>query len=68
MKVGFKLGKSIAKKYHSYSNNLRSVQKIGLNPRQLKKATGEIAAAAGTSSRWLWLSRNHTWNPCAGEG
>lgn len=44
------------------------LQKIGLEPRQLKKATGEIAMSAKTSSRWLWLTRAHRWNPSAGEG
>lgn len=28
----------------------------------------EIAVAAETSSRWLWLRRGHCWSPSAGEG
>ncbi len=41
---------------------------VGLEPKQLKKATRDIAAAAESSSRWLWLKRAHSWNPSAGEG
>ncbi len=44
------------------------LQKIGLDPNQLKKATEEIAAAAETSSRWLWLLRDRSGYPSAGEG
>ncbi|CAM4733730.1 unnamed protein product [Leuciscus chuanchicus] len=43
------------------------LQKMGLEPKQLKKATRGIAAAAESSSRWLWLKRAHSWNPSAGE-
>lgn len=43
-------------------------QKLGLEPRYLKKAIREIGQAAETSSRWLWLRRAHSWNPSAGEG
>ena len=38
------------------------LQRIGLEPKQLKKATGEIAMAAESSSRWLWLRRACSWN------
>jgi len=34
----------------------------------LKKTTREIALAAETSSKWLWLRRAHSWNPSAGKG
>lgn len=44
------------------------LQKIGLGPRQLQIATREIATVAETSSRWLWLSRDRSWTPSAGEG
>lgn len=44
------------------------LQSVGLEPKQLKKATRDIAAAAESSSRWLWLKRAHSWNPSAGEG
>jgi hypothetical protein len=44
------------------------LQMVGLEPKQLKKATRDIAAAAESSSRWLWLKRAHSWNPSAGEG
>lgn len=44
------------------------LQRVGLEPNQLKKATRDIAAAAESSSRWLWLKRAHSWNPSAGEG
>ncbi|TDH01092.1 hypothetical protein EPR50_G00176520 [Perca flavescens] len=44
------------------------LQKVGLDPKHLKKATREITVAAETSSRWLWLKRAHSWNPSAGEG
>ncbi|KAJ8351555.1 hypothetical protein SKAU_G00230310 [Synaphobranchus kaupii] len=44
------------------------LQKFGLEPKHLKIATREIAMAAETSSRWLWLMRAHSWNPSAGEG
>ncbi len=44
------------------------LQKIGLEPKRLRKATGEIAAAAESSSRWLWSMRVRKWNPSAGEG
>ena len=43
------------------------LQKIGLEPRLLKKATGEIATVAETTSRWIWLTRARSWNPGAGE-
>lgn len=43
------------------------LQRMGLDAKQLKKASGDIAAAAESSSRWLWLRRAHTWNPSAGE-
>lgn len=43
---GLNFGKSIVEKYHSYGNNLHSLQKIGLDPKRLKKATGETAAVA----------------------
>ncbi len=43
------------------------LQKVGLEPEQLKKATRDKAAAAETSSRWLWLKRAHSWKPSAGE-
>ncbi len=43
-------------------------QKVSLDLKQLKKATEEIATAVETSSRWLWLSRDHSWNASAGEG
>ncbi|CAM4543859.1 unnamed protein product [Leuciscus chuanchicus] len=33
------------------------LQKVGLDPKHLKKATKEIALAADTSSRWLLLKR-----------
>lgn len=44
------------------------LQKSALEPKQLKKATVEIAMAAETSSRWLWLMRACSWNPSAGDG
>ncbi len=44
------------------------LQRMSLEPKQLKKATRDIAAAAESSSRWLWLKRAHSWNPSAGEG
>lgn len=44
------------------------LQRVGLEPKDLKKATREIAMAAETSSRWLWLTRDRSWNPSAGEG
>ena len=43
------------------------LQKIGLEPRLLKKATGEIATVAETTSRWIWLTRARSWNPGEGE-
>ncbi len=43
------------------------LQRVGLEPKQLKKATRDIAAAAESSSRWLWLKRAHSWKPSAGE-
>lgn len=43
------------------------LQKIGLDPKQLKKATGEIATVAETTSRWIWLKRAHSWTPGTGE-
>ena len=43
------------------------LQRVGLEPKHLKKATREIAMAAETSSRWLWLTRDRKWNPSAGE-
>ena len=39
------------------------LQKIGLEPKLLKKALGEIATAAETSSRWIWLTRARDWTP-----
>ena len=45
----------------------RFLQRIGLEPRQLQKAIREIATAAETSSRWLWLSKSRSWTPPAGE-
>ncbi|CAM4625186.1 unnamed protein product [Leuciscus chuanchicus] len=44
------------------------LQRVGLEPKKLKKVTRDIAAAAESSSRWLWLKRAHKWNPSAGEG
>lgn len=44
------------------------LQKMELDPKQLQKAIREIATAAETSSRWLWLSRSRSWTPSAGEG
>ncbi|KAL1247042.1 hypothetical protein QQF64_034477 [Cirrhinus molitorella] len=44
------------------------LQRVGLESKQLKKATRDIAAVAESSSRWLWLKRAHSWNPFAGEG
>ncbi len=44
------------------------LQKIGLEPKRLRKAAGEIAEAAESSSRWLWSMRVRKWNPSAGEG
>lgn len=44
------------------------LQKVGLEPMQLKRATRDIAAAAESGSRWLWMRRAHSWNPSAGEG
>ncbi len=45
------------------------LQKIGVEPKRLRKATGEIAAAAAkSSSRRLWSMRVRKWNPSAGEG
>ncbi|KAM7009825.1 scavenger receptor cysteine-rich domain-containing protein DMBT1-like [Tautogolabrus adspersus] len=41
------------------------LQRVGLEAKQLKKATRDIAAAAESSSRWLWLKRAHSWNPSA---
>lgn len=43
------------------------LQRVGLEPKRLKKATRDIAAAAESSSRWLWLKRAQSWNPSAGE-
>ena len=43
------------------------LQKIGLEPRLLKKATAELATVAETTSRWIWLMRARSWNPGAGE-
>lgn len=44
------------------------LQRIGLEPKQLKTATREIATAAESSSRWLWLKIAQIWNASAGEG
>jgi len=44
------------------------LQKVGQIQNFLKKTTREIALAAETSSKWLWLRRAHSWNPSAGKG
>ena len=44
------------------------LQRPGLKSKHLKTATQEIAMAAKTSSRWLWLTKYRKWNPSAGEG
>lgn len=44
------------------------LQKPGLELKHLKKGIREIALEAETSSRWLWLRRDHRWNPSVGEG
>lgn len=41
---------------------------MGLEPRQLKKANGETAMAAESSSRWLWLTDVCSWKTSTGEG
>lgn len=41
------------------------LQREGLEPKQLKKATGDMAAAAESNSRWLWLMRAQSQNPSA---
>lgn len=43
------------------------LQRIGLDPKQLK-ITREIATAAESSSRWLWLKIAQIWNASAAEG
>lgn len=43
------------------------LQKMGLAPKQLKTAVRDIAAAAESGSRWLWIKRAQNWNPSAGE-
>ncbi|CAJ1067319.1 putative metalloproteinase inhibitor 2-like [Xyrichtys novacula] len=44
------------------------LQRVGLESKQLKKATREIATMAESSSRWLWLKRAQSWNLSSGEG
>lgn len=43
------------------------LQRIGLEPRQMNNALREIASPAEESSRWLWLTKDRSWNPSASE-
>lgn len=43
------------------------LQKISLEPKQMKRPLEEIASTAEESSRWLWLTKDWSWNPSAGE-
>ena len=44
------------------------LQKLGMSPKQVKSSTKQIAEAAESCSRWLWLKRSYIWGPPAGEG
>lgn len=44
------------------------LQRMWLEPKQLKKVNRDTVAAVKSSSRWLWLKRAHSWDPSAGEG
>lgn len=39
------------------------LQKISLEPKQMKRPLEEIASTAEESSRWLWLTKDWSWNP-----
>lgn len=43
------------------------LQEISLEPKQMKRPLEGIAFTAEESSRWLWLTKDWSWNPSAGE-